>query len=78
MHLVSSLPYNAFMEEEIEQLEIKVSYLESQNAELNDVMIEQGKDITYLKIRVEHLERKVKELIEETGEARPNRKPPHY
>lgn len=65
-------------EDDIERLEIKISYLESQNAELNDVIIEQGKDITYLKIKLEHLERKVQELIEESGEARPNRKPPHY
>ncbi len=64
--------------DDTERLEIKISYLESQNAELNDVIIEQAKDITYLKIKLEHLERKVQELIEESGEARPNRRPPHY
>lgn len=63
---------------EIEALEVKISYLESQNAELNDVIIEQGKDINYLKIKLEHLEKKVQELIEESGESRPNRRPPHY
>ncbi len=65
-------------DDDTERLEIKISYLESQNAELNDVLIEQAKDITYLKIKLEHLERKVQELIEESGEARPNRRPPHY
>lgn len=65
-------------DDDTERLEIKISYLESQNAELNDVIIEQAKDITYLKIKLEHLERKVQELIEESGEARPNRRPPHY
>lgn len=64
--------------DELDALEIKISYLESQNAELNEVIVEQGKDITYLKIKLEHLEKKVQELIEESGEARPNRKPPHY
>ena len=31
------------MNDDIERLEIKISYLESQNAELNDVIIDQGK-----------------------------------
>ena len=66
------------MNEELERLEIKISYLESQNAELNDVVIEQGKSITILEKRIELLEKKVEDLIEESGEARPNRKPPHY
>ena len=33
------------MNDDIERLEIKISYLESQNAELNDVIIDQGKSI---------------------------------
>lgn len=66
------------MNDDIERLEIKISYLESQNAELNDVIIDQGKSIVLLEKRIEFLEKKVEDLIEETGEARPNRRPPHY
>ena len=66
------------MNDDIERLEIKISYLESQNAELNDVIIDQGKSIVLLEKRIEFLEKKVGDLIEESGEARPNRRPPHY
>ncbi len=66
------------MNDDIERLEIKISYLESQNAELNDVIIDQGKSIVLLEKRIEFLEKKVEDLIEESGEARPNRRPPHY
>ena len=66
------------MNDDIARLEIKISYLESQNAELNDVIIDQGKSIVLLEKRIEFLEKKVEDLIEESGEARPNRRPPHY
>lgn len=66
------------MSEDIEKLEIKISYLESIAAELNDVVIEQNKEINHLKVQIEKLEKKVEDLIEETSEARPNRRPPHY
>ena len=66
------------MEEEIETLEIKVSYLESQCDELNNVIIDQEKTIAILEKLIESLEKKVADLIEVSGEARPNRRPPHY
>ena len=66
------------MHDEIEKLEVKVSYLESLNAELNEVVIAQQKEMDLLGTRMELLERKVEDLIEESGEARPNRRPPHY
>ena len=66
------------MSEDIEKLEIKISYLESIAAELNEVVIEQNKEINHLKVQIEKLEKKVEDLIEETSEARPNRRPPHY
>lgn len=66
------------MNEELERLEIKVSYLESQSDELNKVVIEQSKTIVILEKRIEALEKKVEDLIEVSGEARPNRRPPHY
>ena len=66
------------MEDRIEKLEIKVSYLEMQNAELNEVVIGQEKDIALLNMKIEHLEKKVEELFEEVGPDRPSRRPPHY
>lgn len=66
------------MNEETERLEIKISYLEKQNAELNDVVIEQGRAMALLEMRMKSLEDKVKDLIEESGQDRPSRRPPHY
>ncbi len=66
------------MSEETEKLEIKISYLESQCDELNSALIEAAKTISVFEKRIEALERKVEDLIEVSGEARPNRKPPHY
>ena len=64
--------------ENTEMLEIKVSYLEDTVAKLNDVIIDQERTIGSLIMRIESLEKKVEDLIEVSGEARPNRKPPHY
>ncbi len=66
------------MSEETERLEIKISYLEKQNAELNEVVIEQGRAMALLEMRMKSLEDKVKDLIEESGQDRPSRRPPHY
>ena len=67
------------MNEELEQVEIKVSYLEAQVAELNEVVIEQQKNIDAMNIKLLQVTKKLEELIEEVGSpARPNRKPPHY
>jgi len=66
------------MTDEIERLEIKLSYLESANEELSEVVVAQGKEINHLKVQLEKLEKKVVELMEESEESRPNRRPPHY
>ena len=67
------------MNEELEQVEIKVSYLEAQVAELNEVVIEQQKNIDAMNIKLLQVTKKLEELIEEVGSpSRPNRKPPHY
>ena len=67
------------MNEELEQVEIKVSYLEAQVAELNEVVIEQQKNIDAMNIKLLQVTKKLEELIEEVGcPSRPNRKPPHY
>ena len=67
------------MNEELERVEIKVSYLEAQVAELNEVIIEQQKSIDSLTLKLLQAEKKIEDRIEEVGSpTRPNRKPPHY
>lgn len=66
------------MNEDIERLEIRNAYLEAQVAELNEVVIEQQKSIDNLTMQLQAVAKKVADLIEESGEARPNRRPPHY
>ena len=66
------------MKDELEKLEIRLSYLEKENAELNEVALEQDRTIAEMLKRIEKLEMNVQDLIEESGESRPNRKPPHY
>lgn len=67
------------MNEEIEKLEIKVSYLEAGIAELNDVVVQQQKTIDSLSYSLEKMQEKLQSLIEEVGTPnRPSRRPPHY
>ena len=67
------------MNEELERVEIKVSYLEAQVAELNEVIIEQQKSIDSLTLKLLQAEKKIEDLIEEVGSpTRSNRKPPQY
>lgn len=70
--------HNHCMNEEIDRLEIKIGFLEGQAEELNEVVIGQEKAIQELMKRIELLEKKVSDLEEVSGEARPNRRPPHY
>lgn len=67
------------MNEEIEKLEIKISYLEAGIAELNDVVIRQQKTVDSLSYSLEKMQEKLQSLIEEVGTPnRPSRRPPHY
>jgi len=66
------------MSEDIERVEIKVSYLEAQVAELNEVIIDQQKSIDALTLQLRSMARKVEDLMEESGSNRPSRRPPHY
>lgn len=67
------------MDNNIEKVEIKISYLENQVKDLNEVVVNQMKDIDALSIQLLKLEQKVSDLIEEAGDGdRPSRKPPHY
>ena len=65
-------------EDELERLEIRLSYLEKQNAELNEVVIDQGKTITHLLVQMEEMKKKVKDLMDVTADERAIRRPPHY
>ena len=65
-------------EDELERLEIRLSYLEKQNAELNEVVIDQGKTITHLLVQMEEMKKKVKDLMDVTADERANRRPTHY
>ena len=65
-------------EDELDRLEIRISYLEKQNEELNEVVIEQRKTITHLMVQMEEIKKKVKDLMDITADERANRKPPHY
>ena len=57
------------MDNNIEKVEIKISYLENQVKDLNDVVVNQMKDIEALSIQLLKLEQKVSDLIEEIGRA---------
>ena len=65
------------MYNDLEQTEIKISYLESQIMELNEVVINQEKEITKLSLMLYKLESRIDNLEEENSE-RENKKPPHY
>ena len=65
-------------EDELDRLEIRISYLEKQNEELNEVVIEQSKTITHLMVQMEEIKKKVKDLMDIPADERANRKPPHY
>ena len=65
-------------EDELERLEIRLSYLEKQNAELNEVVIDQGKTITQLLVQMEEMKKKVKDIMDVTADERANRRHQHY
>lgn len=66
------------MEERITNLEVKVSYLEDFLNQIQEVCVEQTKEIEFLKKENKLMKEKIKDLVELTGEDIPNRKPPHY
>lgn len=67
------------MENEITEIETKITYLEASQDELNEVVIELRRELDAAKVQIEKLEQKVKDLMEEVGNPeRPNTRPPHY
>ncbi|MCQ2592032.1 MAG: SlyX family protein [Treponema sp.] len=65
-------------EERLTNLEIKLSYMEDFMNQIQEVAVEQAKEIERLKVENKLLSEKMNELIENSGEEIPNRKPPHY
>ena len=51
------------MNKEIEKLEIKVSYLEEENAELNEIVIDMNKRLSVLMAQFEEMKKKVKDFL---------------
>lgn len=75
----SVISYHWFMsEKDIERLEIKISYLEAENEELNEVVVDLNKKVSVLMVQFEEMKKKVKDLIDNSGEERASRRPPHY
>lgn len=66
------------MSKETEKLEIKISYLERENAVLNDIVTDLNKRVGVLSAQFEELKKKVKDLMDNENEERENRRPPHY
>lgn len=63
----------------LEKIEVKISYNEEIVAQLNEIVINQQKEIGILNNHVNKLEKKVAQLMEESESGDlPNRKPPHY
>lgn len=65
-------------EEKLTQLEIKVSYLEDFMNQIQNVCVEQTKEIEKLKKENIALKGKIQDLIENLDIDIPNRKPPHW
>ena len=65
-------------EERIINLEMKMAYLEDFLNQIQEVAVEQAKDIEKLKSENKKMKEKIKELSDLAEGDIPNRKPPHY
>lgn len=66
------------MEERIEQIEIKLAYLEDFMNQIQEVCVDQSREIERLKAENKLMAEKIKDLIENSEGEIPNRKPPHW
>lgn len=64
--------------ERITELEMKITYLEDFMNQIQEVCVQQTKDIEKLKAENKMMAEKIRDLIENTEGDIPNRKPPHY
>lgn len=64
--------------ERIDNLEIKIAYMEDFMNQIQEVAVQQTRDIEKLKAENKMMAEKIKDLIENAEGDIPNRKPPHY
>lgn len=65
-------------EKRLMDLEIKLSYMEDFMNQIQEVAVQQTKDIEKLKAENKIMAERIKELIDAAEGDIPNRKPPHY
>ena len=65
-------------DEKVIELETKLAYLEDFMNQIQEVAVQQSKDIEKLKVENKILKDKVKDLSDWAEGDIPNRKPPHY
>lgn len=62
----------------IDNLEIKISYLEDFMNQIQEIAVEQSKTIEKLKLQINTISEKLKDVSDQLEGDIPNRKPPHY
>ena len=62
----------------IEQIEIKIAYLEQANAELSDVVYRQGQELESLRAQLSELLRRLDAVQTPTAPSPQDETPPHY
>lgn len=65
-------------DERLDEIEIKLAYLEDFMNQLQEVTVQQTRDIEKLKKENKMMADKIKELSDAAEGDIPNRKPPHY
>lgn len=65
-------------EDRITELEIKLAYMEDFVNQIQEVAVQQTRDIEKLKAENKLMAEKIRDLIENMEGDIPNRKPPHY
>ena len=65
-------------EDRLTQLEIKLAYMEDFVNQIQEVAVQQTRDIEKLKAENKLMAEKIRDLIENMEGDIPNRKPPHY
>ncbi|MFA6732832.1 MAG: SlyX family protein [Spirochaetia bacterium] len=67
------------MEERLTKLEVKLAYAEETIVTLDSVVTEQAKEIALLQSRLEKLEKRVTDMVDESGDGLlGEQRPPHY
>lgn len=67
------------MEERLTKLEVKLAYAEETIVTLDSVVTGQAKEIALLQSRLEKLEKRVTDMVDESGDGLlGEQRPPHY